>query len=106
MKETLFISHASPEDNPFVLWLSSRLQLMGYKVWCDLEQFKGGERDFWGRIEIMIRDQSCKFLLVVSKHSMMSDGVLKEFHFAEQVAKENGIEDFILPLWVERVPYT
>lgn len=106
MRDCLFISHASPEDNQFVLWLSSRLQLMGYRVWCDLEQLKGGERDFWGRIEGYIRDESCKFLLVVSRNSMMSDGVLKEFHFAEQVAKEVGIQDFILPLWVEKVPYT
>jgi hypothetical protein len=106
MRDTLFISHASPEDNPFVLWLSSRLQLMGYKVWCDLEQFSGGERDFWGRIEKPLRDESIKFLIVVSRHSMMSDGVLKEFHFAEQVAKENKLQDFVFPVWIEKVPYS
>lgn len=106
MRQTLFISHSSPEDNLFVRWLSSRLQLMGYKTWCDLERFKGGERDFWGRLETAIRDDSCKFLLVVSRHSMMSDGVLKEFHFAEQVAKEMNIKDFVFPMWLEKVPYT
>jgi hypothetical protein len=105
-RDLLFISHASPEDNPFVLWLSSRLQLLGYKVWVDLEQLVGGERDYWNRIEVPLRDHSAKFLLVVSRHSMMSDGVLKEFHFADQVGRENGITDFILPIWVERVPYS
>lgn len=42
--DTIFISHANPEDNDFVIWLASRLQLLGYKVWVDKEAMLGGEK--------------------------------------------------------------
>ena len=59
---TIFISHATPEDNKFSVWLAVRLMSFGYDVWCD--QFnlsKGG--DFWVEIEKQIRNKTCKFLL-------------------------------------------
>ncbi len=32
-RRAIFISHATPQDNPFVEWLSSKLTLAGYEVW-------------------------------------------------------------------------
>ncbi len=39
----IFISHANPEDNYFASWLATKLNLLGYEVWCDTEELKGGE---------------------------------------------------------------
>lgn len=43
MRESIFISHATPEDNDFTRWLGSKLELAGYKVWHDLVRLKGGD---------------------------------------------------------------
>ena len=36
MKDTIFISHATPTDNIFAAWLATKLELCGYKVWVDI----------------------------------------------------------------------
>lgn len=41
-RDTVFISHAYPEDNQFTLWLALRLAREGYPVWCDLTKLLGG----------------------------------------------------------------
>lgn len=105
MRESLFISHATPQDNEFTAWLNSRLQRLGYKTWCDLRGLKGGESDFWLSIEKEIRHNSIKYLLVLSKNTFLKDGVLDEFEFARSIAKEYELLDFIIPLRIEDVPY-
>ena len=35
LKDTIFISHATPEDNEIAIWLASRLENAGYNVWFD-----------------------------------------------------------------------
>lgn len=49
-RDTVFISHATPEDNEFTVWLASRLQMLGYKVWIDKNALLGGEK-FWEEID-------------------------------------------------------
>ena len=51
MKDQIFISHATPEDNEFTIWIASRLEMLGYKVWIDKKELLGGER-FWPTIQI------------------------------------------------------
>lgn len=98
--KTLFISHATPEDNQFVLWIALRLMSLGYKVWCDLLNLsKGG--DFWKEIEVQIRTQTCKFLLVQSVSSNSRDGVAKEIAVAQKVGKVRGDANFIIPLRID-----
>ncbi|WP_230487985.1 toll/interleukin-1 receptor domain-containing protein [Novosphingobium sp. ES2-1] len=46
-REAIFISHASPEQNMFTLWLGAKLAAMGYEVWADVLRLKGG--DDWQR---------------------------------------------------------
>jgi|GEM_PF-3873300 len=65
MRDTIFISHATPEDNEFTIWLASRLELMGYKVWIDKNELLGGE-SFWEDIEKAITEKAVKFLLALS----------------------------------------
>jgi len=65
-RDTVFVSHANPEDNTFALWLTLRLGEMGFKVWCDLTKLIGGET-FWDKPEDAIRNSSAKFLYVLSR---------------------------------------
>lgn len=46
LKDIIFISHATPEDNEFAIWLASRLENAGYNVWIDKNELIGGE-EFW-----------------------------------------------------------
>ena len=97
---TIFISHATPEDNKFSVWLAVRLMSFGYDVWCD--QFnlsKGG--DFWVEIEKQIRNKTCKFLLVQSSVSNTRDGVLKEVAVAQKVRRQLNDANFIIPLRID-----
>ena len=59
MRDTIFISHATPEDNEFTIWLASRLELLGFKVWVDKNKLIGGET-FWNDIESAITDKAAK----------------------------------------------
>lgn len=104
MRHVIFISHANPQDNEFTIWLASRLQLMGYQVWCDVKGLIGGEKQ-WEVIDNVIRNDSIKFLLVVSKDlcvkpGKLKEGISKEFHLAESIAKKLGT-DYIIPLKID-----
>lgn len=107
-RSTIFLSHAViPKDNEFVLWLGSRLQMLGYKVWCDLFSLKGGEQDFWGKvIEPEIRDRAAKFVLIVSKAGILRQGVIDEYNFARGIAQEKDLKDFVIPIRLEDIPFT
>jgi hypothetical protein len=66
-REALFISHASPEDNAFTLWLGAKLSALGYEVFADVLRLRGG--DDWERIlEDAIRAKAAKVLLVATPH--------------------------------------
>lgn len=68
-RDTIFISHATPDDNDFVRWLGTRLTGHGYRVWADLFDLKGGT-PFWTTIEDAIRTRAIKVLFVVSHKSV------------------------------------
>ena len=59
---SIFISHATPEDNDFVRWLGAKLELAGYQVWHDLARLKGGDY-FWDKIENAYRNEAYRFWL-------------------------------------------
>ena len=42
-RNTIFISHATPEDNEFSIWIASRLEILGYKTWIDKEAIGRGK---------------------------------------------------------------
>lgn len=115
-RNTIFISHANPEDNDFVVWLTSRLQLLGYKVWVDKEAMLGGEK-MWEVIDGIIRNDAVKFLLVYSKSifqkdsaqkpiaGKLKDGVSKELNFAETISKQEDLKDFIMMMNIDHTDY-
>jgi len=105
MRDLLFISHLTPEDNEKTIWLYSRLKLLGYNAWCDVKGLKG-ETDYWGLIQNLIQIKACKFLVIVTKRTLTRDGVLDEFEFAKSIAKEHPeLKDFILMLKFDDSPY-
>jgi quinol monooxygenase YgiN len=116
MRNKIFISHATPEDNDFTIWLASGLELLGYEVWIDKNGLVGGEK-FWETIDGVIRNEAIKFLLVYSKNifqkdndgnpiaGKLKDGVYKEFSFAESIGKQNNINDFIIMMNIDASNY-
>jgi hypothetical protein len=96
-RQALFISHASPEDNAFTLWLGAKLTALGYEVFADVLRLKGG--DDWERIlESAIRDKAAKFLLVATPHGVQKQGVRNEITIATDTARRIGDKSFIIPL--------
>ncbi|MDR1670930.1 MAG: toll/interleukin-1 receptor domain-containing protein [Alistipes sp.] len=100
MRDTIFISHATPEDNEFSRWLAFKLMGLGYKIWCDLFHLKGGE-DFWSEIENEIRNNSVKFLFVLTSTSNNREGTLKEVAVAVKTKKVLNDSHFIIPLHLD-----
>ncbi len=100
MRNKVFISHATPDDNDFTKWLSLKLIALGYDVWCDLLYLEKGA-DFWNSIETEIRDNTYKFLIVQTVISNKRDGVLKELAVATKVKKQLKDETFIIPLAID-----
>lgn len=100
MKTKIFISHASPDDNDFTKWVSLKLIALGYNVWCDLLFLDKGV-DFWKIIETEIRENTCKFLIVLSKVSNAKEGVLNELATARKVKRSLDDDTFIIPLIID-----
>lgn len=107
MKDQIFISHATPEDNEFTIWLASRLEMMGYQVWIDKNELLGGER-FWPTIQKAI-NESKKVLIVCSsnilKNGVLKEGIEREFEYANSIASSQGYSDFVIPLKIDNSPF-
>jgi len=96
-RDALFISHATPEDNAFTLWLGAKLTALGYTVFADVLRLRGG--DDWERVlEDAIRSKAAKILLVATPHGVQKQGVRNEITIASQTAKKIGDVSFIVPL--------
>lgn len=86
------------------LWLSSRLRLAGYSVWCDVERLDGGD-PFWEDIQKAIRNDTAKYLLLASRFSVTRRGVLRELTEADNVASKLNSPAFVIPLRVDDIPW-
>ncbi|MDD4437963.1 MAG: toll/interleukin-1 receptor domain-containing protein [Tissierellia bacterium] len=100
MRNKIFISHATPDDNDFTKWLALKLIGLGYEVWCDILFLDKGV-DFWSKIEKEIRENAIKFLIVSSSYSNQREGVLKELAVAAKVKKQLSDSTFIIPLAID-----
>ena len=105
MRDTIFVSHANPEDDRFALWLTLRLVREGYKAWCDLTGLLGGE-DFWRDIETEIRERTVKFVYVLSRVSNEKDGSRQELRIAKAVARNQPLKDFVVPVRIDGLPHS
>jgi hypothetical protein len=101
----VFISHATPQDNEFVLWLGTRLTALGYEVWADILKLRGGQ-DWTELLEKAFKDRAVKVLLVATPDGLSKKGVQREIKLAQQVAAKLGDNSFIIPLRKERYELT
>lgn len=96
-RDSIFISHATPEDNAFTLWLGGHLTALGYRVFADVLRLKGG--DDWERVlEDAIRNRTKRFLLVGTPGGVQKQGVRNEITLAIETAKRIKEDGFIVPL--------
>lgn len=111
MRDTIFISHATPEDNDFTIWIASRLELSGYKVWIDKEGLLGGEK-IWAEIDNAIRNLAQKVLLVYSENicynkepGKLKTGISDEIELCKSISKKESLKDFIIPCKIDYSEY-
>lgn len=104
-RQTIFISHATPDDNEFTRWLGLQLAQEGYSIWSDVTHLLGGEV-FWNDIETAIRNHTVKFIFVLTKTSNVRVGTLDELHLAKTVSRNNDFQDFIIPLKIDDLPFS
>ena len=102
MRKSIFLSHAAPEENDFVRWLGTKLELAGYEVWYDLARLKGGDY-FWDKIEVAIRDDAFRFVAVLSKLAITKRGVKDECGLAATI--ERSVPGFVIPIRVDDVKH-
>lgn len=96
-RDSLFISKATPADDAFVLWLAPRLEAAGYRVFADILRLDGG--DVWRpKLTLALRQGAARMLLCCTDDTLARRGVIEEIGIGEEVARELGITDFILPL--------
>ena len=93
-RETIFITHAAPEDNQFALWLSAKLALAGYRVWVDRNRLRGGH-DFWDEIERVLRTEAVKQIVVFTANVRKS-GVKKELALGEVMKAKLDDANFMI----------
>ena len=106
VRDVVFISHATPEDNDFVKWLGARLIGLGYNVWADVFELKGGT-PFWRSIEDAIRTRAIKVIYVASVASVdpSRTGVRDELAAAAGMGKKWRDLEFIIPVRVDKVDF-
>lgn len=104
-RDTIFIGHATPEDNDFTLWLQSKLINEGYQCECDLSFLTGGEADYWQNLQDLLSNRTFKYVLVVSKTTFEKQGVLDEWEYCKSIERQHNLHDFIIPVKIDDTPY-
>ena len=96
-RDTVFISKATPGDDEFVLWLAPRLEAAGYTVYADIVRLDPGMR--WRQeLTATLQSRAIKMLLCCQDSSLARNGVQEEIGIAEDLVKELGDKEFIIPL--------
>lgn len=103
-RRVVFLSHATPDDNDFVIWLGTRLSAAGYEVWSDVTRLLGGEF-FWKDINDAIRQHAAKVVACLSRASVQQEGVLNEIAISVATGKKLGSAEFTVPIRVDNLPY-
>ncbi|RIJ31042.1 toll/interleukin-1 receptor domain-containing protein [Henriciella algicola] len=101
LRDTVFISKATPGDDDFALWLAPRLEAAGYKVFADILSFDAGDR--WRlKLTSTLQNSATKMLLCCRDSSLVRHGVDEEISIAQDLSRELDDPNFILPLRLER----
>jgi hypothetical protein len=102
----VFISHATPQDNDFVKWLGARLIGLGYNVWADVFELKGGT-PFWNTIEEAITTRAIKVIFVASTESVKPDrkGVRDELAAADITGRRLKDPTYVIPVRIDKIDF-
>ena len=108
-RNTIFISHASPQDNYYAAWIASKLKILGYKVWIDLNDISAGD-SFNTVIKPIIKEQSQVFiplttLTYTKKSNDQNTGVSRELNCAITVDRSELGHNFILPIRFDNIEF-
>jgi hypothetical protein len=108
-RDTIFISHATPQDNYCATWLASKLKLLGYKVWLDLDDLSAGD-SFNTVIKPIIKTQADVFLALtttnyVDKSNNQDTGVSRELNCASTVNTKEIGHNFIIPVRFDAIDF-
>lgn len=103
-RRVVFLSHATPDDNDFVVWLGTRLTAAGYEVWSDVTRLLGGE-SFWKDIDDAIRRHAAKVVVCLSRAAVQKEGVLNEIAISVATGRKLGTAEFTVPVRVDDLPY-
>ena len=99
LRDTIFISKSTPGDDAFVLWLAPRLEAAGYKVFADIFNLDAGD-EWRGKLTAALQNQAVKMLLCCSDETLARRGVKEEIAIAEDLTRQLGDANFIIPLKV------
>ena len=100
VRNTLFLSHANPEDNLFTTWLGAKLEALGYDVWADVLRQHGGS-DWQRELEDVLRNDTRKVIFVATQVAATKQGPRNEIEIATKVAKTLHDREFIIPIRLE-----
>lgn len=105
-RDTIFISHATHEDDYPAGWLASKLTQLGYKVFIDLENLRVGDT-FYTIIQPIIQNETTKFITVnthnyIKKAADPNSGVRKEINVASTITNE---KNFIIPIRFDNLEF-
>ena len=96
----VFISKATPGDDPFTLWLAPRLEAEGYEVFADILGLRPG--DGWRlKITNTLQDEAAKMLLCCSDETLQRNGVIEEIEIAKDLSEKLQDRNFIVPLKIK-----
>ncbi len=104
VRDLVLITHANPEDNQISRWLAARLAALGYRVWVDLRNLRGGE-DFWQAIERTLRNHARKQIVLVSQY-IRKQGVQKELALGDLIGRQLEDDAFMIPVRIDDVSFS
>ena len=101
LRDTIFISKATPGDDAFVLWIAPRLEAAGYKVFADIFDLDAGD-EWRGKLTGALQTRAVKMLLCCSDETLARRGVKEEIAIAEDLTKQLGDANFKIRFREER----
>ncbi|MBN2571608.1 MAG: toll/interleukin-1 receptor domain-containing protein [Ignavibacteriales bacterium] len=108
-RDIIFISHANPEDDYYAAWLASKLKILGYKVWLDLDDLSAGD-SFNTVIKPVIKNQAEIFIALTTKNYTkktddQNSGVSRELNCAATINTSELGHNFIIPVRFDNIAY-
>lgn len=99
IKDIIFISHSTHEDDYPAAWLASKLKRLGYNVFIDLDDLTAGNT-FWTVLQPKIQNETFKFITIntksyVKKSSIANTGVRRELNAASTIKND---DNFFIPV--------